>query len=274
MSPTIAYAAQQDAFKRPVRFSHLRAYGRSALHGYHARTATEEETNQAMQRGTAVHAMIFGTRKVCGYPGPVRRGKEYEAFCTAHADCEILTMADYEKACRMAEALRAHKLAWPLLQGVQEETLFFRWNGINCRSTPDVRGPDFITELKTSATCDPERFVWHSKRMQYHAQMRMEAIAFGRTQLAEPLDCYIVAVEQHEPHPVQVFRLEERALEVGEKQLVLWSERLKTCEASGQFPPYTMTVCPLDIPDAEEVGELEFPDDNEGGIDLDVAAQA
>lgn len=252
--------------KSPVRFSHLRAYGKSALHGHYARTLTDEETNQSMQRGTAVHAILFGTRRVCGYPGPVRRGKEFEAFVAANPDTEILVMADFDKARRMADAVRQHELAWPLLQGVQEETILFRWNGLECRSTPDVRGEEFITELKSGATCDPDRFPWHAtRRMHYHAQMRMESIAVARKFKRAPADCYIVAVEQNPPHPVQVFRIEDRALEEGEKLLMLWSERLKVCEASGAFPAYTSTIVPLDVPDDEEKDEdvdLVFPEDN------------
>ena len=40
----------------PVRFSHLRAYGRSALHGYHARLDELQKPTTAMQRGTATPA--------------------------------------------------------------------------------------------------------------------------------------------------------------------------------------------------------------------------
>ena len=47
----------------------------------------------------------------------------------------------------------------------------------------------------------------------------------------------------------------DRALEVGEKLLMLWAERLKNCEASGMWPPYVSCVVPLDVPDEET---LEF----------------
>lgn len=203
-----------------------------------------------MERGTAVHALLFGTRKVCGYPGPTRRGKEYEAFAAEHAGYEILTAAEYDKARRMADSVLACELARPYLQGVAEETLHFRWMGQDCRSTPDVRGEGYITELKTSATVDPERFTWHALRMHYHAQMSFERIATR----ARP-DCYIVAVEAEAPYPVQVYRIGDRALEAGEKLCMLWMERLNNCERSGVFPPYTTTILPLDVPDDQP---LEF----------------
>lgn len=246
----------------PVRFSHLRAYGKSALHGHYARTRTDEETNAAMQRGTAVHAILFGTRKVCGYPGKVRNGKQFDAFVLEHPETEILTMADFDKARRMADAVLACKDAGPLLAGVREETIRFRWNALQCRSTPDVRGADFITELKSASTVDPMRFPWHAtRRMHYHAQMRLESIATRVKTGTAPLDCFIVAVEQNPPHPVQCYRIEERALEEGEKMLMLWSEALKVAEQSGVFPPYTTSIVPLDIPEDEEEAALVFAEE-------------
>jgi hypothetical protein len=220
-----------------------------------------------MERGTVVHALIFGNKKVCGYPGPVRRGKEYDKFVAEHPDQEILTMAEFDKARRMADAVMAHTLAWPLLQGVREETLLFKWNGMQCRSTPDVRGAEFITELKSAPSADPERFPWHSRRMHYHVQMRFESLAVKAKFRAAHQDCYVVVVEHEAPHAVQVFRVEERALEIGERQLMLWSERLKVSEASGLFPPYTTLIAPLDLPEDEEDAELVFPAETADRVD-------
>jgi hypothetical protein len=247
----------------PVRFSLLRAYGRSAMHGLHARTAAEDDPTYAMERGTAVHSLVFGTHKVMGYPGSVRRGKEYEAFVIENPDVEILTMNEYQKAQRMADAVMSCKLADPYLKGAVEETLLFRWMGLDCRSTPDVRGADFVTELKTAPSADPAQFCWHALRMHYHAQMRMEqigadSIGYGKDGLAIQ-DCFIVCVEATEPHPVTVFRIDEKALEVGEKLLCLWAERLKVAEASHAWPPYVSCVVPLTVP--EEEPELVFSED-------------
>jgi hypothetical protein len=228
----------------PVRFSHLRAYGRSPAHGKHARLAAKDDPTYAMERGTAVHAIIFGNKKVCAYPGAVRRGKEYDAFAATHQDHEILTKAEYDKASRMADAVRACKLAEPLLNGIREDTLHFKWMGLTCRSTPDVRGPDFVTELKTASTSDPSRFIWHARRMHYHAQLRFEEYACESLSV-RIREHWIVCVESEAPHPVTVFHLEPEAREEGEKLLTLWAERLKNCEASDNYPGYSDCAVPL-----------------------------
>lgn len=237
-----------------VRFSHLRAYGRSALHGWHARNAPEAPPNAAMQLGTAVHAMVFGNRQVVSYPGKQRRGKEYDAFAADNAGAEILTLAEYSKARHMADAVLASKVAAPYLRGITEETILFRWNGLDCRATPDIRGGDFLTELKTSATSDPARFPFHAIRMAYHAQMRMQQLACPGHH-----DCFVICCESTAPYPVTVFRIDERALDAGERMLILWSERLKMCESSGTFPAYAECVMPIDIP--EDESGFEFNDE-------------
>ena len=254
MNAPATAAAMAPISTLPVRFSHLKAYGRSAAHGLHARTV-ESEPTYAMERGTVVHALLFGNRKVAGYPGAQRRGKEFDAFVAAHPDTEILTSAEFDKARRMADAVRASELAMSVLAGVQEKTILFRWMGLDCRATPDVRGPNYLTELKCSASSDPVRFPWQALRMMYHAQMRFQKIA-----CKEAIDdCFVVCVEDKEPHPVTVFRIEDRALEVGERLLMLWAERLKNSEASRQWPPYVTCVVPIDVQDEET--ELIFGDE-------------
>ncbi len=236
-----------------VRFSHLRAYGRSAMHGHHARTQAEQEPTAAMQLGSAVHALVLGNKPVVAYPGVARRGKEWEAFAAEHPEDLILTAADFARAAAMAGAVLASKVAEPFLKGVIEETLRFRWNGLDCRATPDVRGDGFLTELKTSNSAEPVKFTYQALRMAYHAQMRMQQIACK----GEQQPCYIVAVESAEPYPVTVFEIDPKTLEIGGKLLMLWSERLKQSEESGMFPPYTQGIFPLIAPDDLE---LEYGD--------------
>lgn len=238
----------------PVRFSHLKAYGRSPAHGYHARV-TDMKSTSSMQIGTAVDALIFGHRKVCGYPGAVRHGKKYDAFCADHPDTEILTMNDYDKAYFMADAVLSNEAAKPWLQGVKQQTLRFEYMGLQCRATPDVRGDGFLTELKTSVTADPAKFFWQSLRMQYHVQLWMQSIACEIHGYKVPRHM-IVCCENSAPYPVTVFEIQDRAKDMAARTLALWCERLKTCEASGQYPGYAQSIVPLDVP--EEDVELVY----------------
>jgi hypothetical protein len=238
-----------------VRFSHLRAYGRSAMHGHLARSK-EMKPTAAMELGSAVHALVLDNHAVIAYPGATRRGKEWEAFKAAQSPKAIILAAgDYEKAQGMAKAVAASEVAKPYLQGEVEETIEFPYLYLPCRATPDVRGRKFITELKTAMTSDPARFQWHALRMHYHAQMMMQLSACDWKGYDKVEDAYIVCVESAEPYPVTVFKFTVRALDAGYKLLTLWAERLKNCELSNEFPAYSQAVVELDVPDDTE---LEF----------------
>ncbi len=243
---------------QPVRFSHLRAYGRSAMHGAFARTRPELPPTDAMQLGSAVDALVFGHKTVIAWEGAVRRGKEWDAFKVQHEDKIIVPLKGFYAARNMADAIHDCRVAEPFLKGAYQKTTLFRWNGLDCRATPDVIGDGFLTELKTSMCSDPNRFPWHARSMAYHAQMRMQNLAIKDVAAA----CMIVCIESKEPYPVQVFQLTDKALQEGEKCLIAWSERLKIAEQSASYPPYTTCVMPLDVPDDES--ELIFPEEDDG----------
>lgn len=247
-----------DFSDEPVRFSHLKAYGRSPAHGYHSRVS-EWKPTQAMQMGTMVHGIWSDSGKYIAYPGAVRRGKEYDSFVAEHPDTEILLQTDYDNARFMVDALNACPDAVRCLTGIQEKTLLFDWNGLRCRATPDVRGENWLTELKTTANAAPQFWNWHFMKMAYHAQMSMQAL--GAPNKID--NFFIVAVESKPPYPVTIYELQERALEAGKKLLVLWSEQLKACESSRFWPGYSQSVVPLDIP--EEAPELIFEEDESDG---------
>jgi hypothetical protein len=258
----------------PVRFHMLRAAGRSPAHAQLAIAGDSKKPTQSMEKGTAVHALVFGTRRVIPYTPPpdpkakpgsspkrvVRNGKTWDAFKAANPDTEILAPADYDKAQRMAEAVRACPLALDVLRGTQERTLLWTSQGRTCRTTPDAASyMEFASELKTCSCSDPQRFAWHALRMHYHAQMAWHLEGIAGAGLGQPRTAYVVAVESAAPYPVTVLQLTERALEAGEKLCRLWFERLIGCEKTGEWPPYAQSVVPLDVADEDfDLSELTF----------------
>lgn len=257
--PAIA-TVEPDLSDLPVRFSHLRAYGACGAKGAHARRS-EMQPTYAMQRGTAVHALVFNTREVCGYPGAVRSGKAYEAFVADHPDHEILTMKEFDRARYMADAVLNCADAAPLLKGVQETTMWFDWMGRKCRATPDNRGSDFVTELKSTSNLDPEVFKWHARRMAYPAQLWFQHIGAELSGFTVKKH-YIVGIEDRAPWICMPFEVRPRALDRGARLVMLWMERLKVAEDSRQYPPYAQGIVPLDEP-VQEDEALVFEDDDE-----------
>lgn len=236
----------------PLRFSRLKLMGKSPAH-YAAYVPTP---TGAMETGTAADALLLGGQPVLAYPGPVRRGKEYDAFCERNPGALIVTQREGEIAHGIAEAVTKCPDAMRLLTGVRQETIYWDFNGRTCRGTPDVRGDGFLTDLKTGETSDPRFFPFKVRRFAYHGQMSFYETGVALAGLPSVTQSYIVAVEQAPPHVVTVYRLTAATIELGARLWRTWLEQLQVCEASGSFPAYSQSVVDLELFDDNELLEL------------------
>lgn len=240
----------------PLRFSTLKRIGQSPAH-YHA--ALQEESYD-MERGSAVHAMVFGTHEVLGWEeGRPRRGRDYEAFEADHPGALILTASEYATARAMAKAIQGHREAMSVLDGEVEKTFLWDLNGRPCRGTPDVRNDvkRFHTELKTGETSNPRKFKWKVRDFCYHGQLAWYSDGALLAGLPEPTDHYIVAQEAAAPYVVTVFRVKPRTIDLGRRLICLWLETLAACESVDFWPGYVQGIADLDL---EEEMELAFED--------------
>lgn len=248
----------------PIRYSHLRAIGRSPLHYRHACDGYRDPT-PAMRLGTLVHGLVLGGGKTVVYDGE-RRGKAWQEFQAAHAGREIVTANEVARAVPVADAVMADRVAGPLLRAKsarREETLSWSMDGLACQGTPDVFDPEtgILIDLKTCTDASPRAFSRHAWSYSYHAQLAWYANALtlaGHT----VRECLLVAVETSAPFGVTVHRLSGRALEEGHRQWRAWWEQLRICITADQWPGYAEAVCELDVP-AWIVNEEEEDDGGE-----------
>jgi hypothetical protein len=259
----------------PIRFSRLKLIGKpfSPAH-YHA--AVDEQT-ASKHKGSALHSIILGGKRVTFYNevtatgrSAPRNGSKWEAFQAANADALILSRSEYEDVNRMAEAVLACPHAMEMLTGIREQTLLYKWKGRDCRATPDCRAPggEWLTELKSCVSSNPDRFQKQMLWLRYHGQLAWYRRAMLQLKL-KPLAAYVVAVESSPPYPVTVMRLTDRALDQGERLCSSWMETLRGCEESNFWPPYAQSIVPLDVPDEPEI---EFSDGGEPNTSEDLPA--
>lgn len=256
----------------PLRFGHLSKFARAPVHYLQARSVDallldrDQPKTSAQEKGSCVHAVTFGTARVVRYPGKVRSGKQWEAFQAEHAGEMILAGAAYEQTMGMAEAVWSDAHAKELLfasGAVHEHTLRPELHGFPCRATPDVRHPDYLADLKTSGTAEPEQFQRHATRMLYHAQLAFYLQACEAAHIKVVRDAYVVAVEATPPHPVVVHRMTERAIDMGERSIRIWVERLRGCLEQSYFPGYVQSIIAWDIEEELELQFAEEPSDTE-----------
>jgi len=253
---------------KPVRISRLKRMGQSPAHYRGA----EDMDEYHLERGDAVHSIVLGGKKVVAYPGPVRRGKEFEAFRAAHPGEIILTKAEEAKANAMAEAVMRHGPAVEVLAGRAEVELDWKFLGRACQSHIDVLEPRgrHITELKTTRCAAKSAFEWQALKLGYNAQVAFYDEAVRSSGLGRPEAHYFVAVESAPPYVVAVRRLTDRALEQGRRAFRLWFERLLACEAADHWPGYCEAIEDHDNPVEDDL-DLVFPAEANDDDDAEAA---
>lgn len=244
----------------PVRFHQLKRIGRSPIHY----RASSEKVTSDLEKGTALHSIILKGQRVTFYDkltdagkAAPRNGKDWEAFKAKNPDALILTRTEYDDVMRMAEAVQKNRDAITVLKGAVEEHLFFEYMGRACRTTPDVRGYNFATELKKARSAHPRDFKYDALRLRYHGQMAFHALGMGLSGHGYPDECWFVVVEDAVPNPVSVLPATKRALAAGRWLIERWMERLLVCEATNDWPAY-------------EEGEFDVTEEDEKRYGIDV----
>ncbi|TAK10607.1 MAG: hypothetical protein EPO32_14855 [Anaerolineae bacterium] len=244
-------AAVQQARLAPLHFSQLKHINRSPAHYRYALDNLRDDT-VSLRLGRAVHSALLGGDPIVRWEGASRRGKAYEAW-RGIQDPNAIILIDSEvyRIEGMTEAIRKNRHAMPLLEGSRELNLSWTWLGRDCAGRIDVVGERALrtVELKTARSAEPGQFVRDALRFGYHAQLAWYNQGVIESGLGAPEESYVVAVESTPPYPVSVLRLTDRALDMGQRVLRVWMERLLTCEAVNHWPEYFDMVVPFDVPD-------------------------
>jgi len=235
-----------------VRFSRLKQIAQSPAHYRYAADRADDASpgSPAMARGRAVHAVVLGTPYAV-WDGPVRRGKEWDAFALEHAGVPVMNTTEYDMARAMRASVLRHDIAREMLFAngmVREQRIDWTRDGVACHGTPDAYGNGLVVDLKTTKCAEPERFVRDAKWRAYHAQLAFYAsglLALG----VETQRLAIVAVEAVAPYVVTVFELDATAWTSGDALVASWWERMRQCEAAGVWPGYTEAAVRFGVDD-------------------------
>ncbi len=235
-------------------FSQLKKLALSGKQYLHACNTTSEPT-RSMLIGTCVHHMVLGQRPtakplVC-FPGPARRGKEWDAFALAHAGSEIMTFPEWSEAQEIAEAVLRDPVARERRAGARFETPL-RWeeDGLIFSTT----GIDILTanaklgDLKTTTTTFPDAWTRQAFKMLYPQQLAFYRRGARATGLDVSGGLFLLGVETKPPYEVVDLELTEAMIEFADKTVSLWLSKLKTYKESNQWPGYAQSPVPFDVP--------------------------
>lgn len=190
--------------------------------------------------------------------GAKKRSPESEARCAWWAQWDadnagriVLTAADYDRAQRMGESVRAHPVAAGLLVGGEREVTF-RWTdeatGIACKARADLYAPgEFLMDLKSCRDASQEGFGRAIASYSYALQQShyLEAIRNCGDAIRWFVFC---AVESEPPYVCQPHLLGVRTEQLGYDLRTRAITRQAACLAESRWPGYSDHLMQTEAP--------------------------
>lgn len=236
-------------------FSTLKYLARSGLHYLHA-CNTPTEPTRAMLIGTAIHAIVLGQREggrsVCCFPGDRRGTKEWKVFEAANAGADILTLPEWDEAEAVARAVLAHPVARErMLHARYEVPLKWDDGGIPCSTSGvDILAGDgeSLDDLKTTTTVEPEALVRQAFKMLYPQQLVFYRRGARANGMPMTKGLYLDCVETKPPYDFVSLEMSDGMIELAEKTVSLWLEKLRVFKDANQWPGYAQSPVAMPVP--------------------------
>jgi len=206
-----------------------------------------DEDRPAFVVGRATHKLIlegqgsFAEEYAVGGPINKKTGKPYGAQTKAYAewaaeqDKAVITTEQFELIGRMADGVRANRVACGLLaEGVAEGVLRGEYCGTPAQARIDWLNPSRgVIDLKTADNLD--YFTADARRYGYVYQLAFYA-AVLHVITGEKLPAWFIAVEKQEPYRCGVWRIDDSILAYARKENEAAIARLKSCTATDEWP--------------------------------------
>lgn len=202
------------------------------------------------------------------FPGPTRRGKEWDAFQAANPGKTFVKQDDIDESRRIADAVMSCKPARDLLEGaLREQNLVWTDDETQllCKGRMDIYKPGaVIADLKGCKSVEASAFVRHVGSYLYYAQAAwyqagVEALYHAR------LPFFLVCYETTAPYDVAVYEVDEDWLRPGRELTRRLMSQFAACLKSGVWPGRYDTVQALPTPPKyinPDVEDFEFSEES------------
>jgi hypothetical protein len=225
--------------------------------------------SKSMDLGTATHCALFEPERFAAeYIAPDRklnRAKkedkaEWEALVASGKT--VLTREEYDDALDMAETVRSHKLAGPLVVGgVAEQSVFWKQtvplgNGdetkILCKCRPDYVKPMaegyVIIDLKTAE--DARKLKWQRRaywEYGYHIQAAHYCNGMTQATGTAPREFFFIAVES-KPSDVILYKTQRYTMRNGLEEIANLYGIYARCKRDDDWPGYPEIIYEFELP--------------------------
>jgi hypothetical protein len=202
----------------------------------------KQEPTPAMIFGSLVHAVVFNQDNYAVLPENLdKRTKEgkaiYDMFMLANKGTElIVTKEQYDHAVNIKNAVYSHEKAALLLQqGQAEMSVFGKIEDFDAKCRVDFLNTkhNVIVDLKTTNSAAPDEFAKSVWNYRYHVQ------AAFYLDLTKAERFFFIAVDKEKPFNVELYELDNEAIEKGRIEYKKDIETLKKCLDTGNWHGYT-----------------------------------
>lgn len=224
-----------------ISSSDLKAVASTTLRHWKGKVRKE---NPAFDLGTAVHAMLLEPEKELIVRGPeTRRGK---AWSEAKEDAEkqnklLLTEADYDLACDMAEECLTHPMGAKLLNNkelITEASFFVTCpeTGLGLKTRPDgfLASAGLILDVKTCQDASLNGFSKALRNFNYSMQqsfyrycLEIEGIKIS--------NFIFIAIEKEKPHATACYELSDKYDRYARQGMMQTLHKIKRAKETGDF---------------------------------------
>jgi hypothetical protein len=177
-------------------------------------------------------------------------GKAWKAW----AEREGKRVLSQDEQDRVRGAVFAVQDYAPAAAYLQDETCRYQpslfWEddtGLTLKGRPDAITDTALIDLKSTENAAPEAFerILHAGRYHWQAAMYRD----GLEALGQEIDeCVLIVVERDPPHRVEVYRLDDSALELGRDEYCAQLRAYADCLKHDCWPLSTGSVQPIGVP--------------------------
>ncbi len=231
---------------------------------YQWRARLKRESD-AMNFGTALHAAILEPQRFKSQyvvePECMPNGEEINRRIKAHRDFialfrretentggKVVTPSEFDSIIGMLTACASNPMVCELLHGGEQECVAqAKWNGMLIKGQADHFGEHpqlgrIVVDVKTTQDASPGAFSRAIHNYHYDLQSGVYSKLFSA-------DAFIfIAIEKQAPYSVGVYRADDSIIGRGQEQAEQLINRIKECEATGEYPSYTAGLDNIMLP--------------------------
>lgn len=263
-------ADQYHAKKEYIGSSSLKKAAISMAHFHAAWTGAEIEKTDAMDNGTLLHELFLeqNIEKYCARPlkddGSLVASNTaiYKEFLAANPGKTPIHPNLFNNMYAALTAFANNKTAMRLLKDAIVENSAYavdHESGLLIKARPDILGPDYIVDLKTTGKVLDNHFERGIFSNQYDLQLAHYAETVYATTGQKITHFYVLAVEQKFPFASKIYRVNPRDVQEQKNVRRQYLNEIAVCKAENNFPGYRDEIIDAIKPSfLEQNNEISF----------------